>query len=746
MIDKIIGAFAFLRTFFPVKLFLLHLRRSHILLFFWLILFLFTNKLLGVSYGFPYLFLTPEYKGVVGFWSFSIVGITSGLFIMAFHISSYIYYSYRFPFLATLNKPLYKFCLNNSILPLLFYGLYIFQISRTLDSEGYGLSQIFINLFGLLLGTILTISFSFTYFFGTIKGLESIDKDGKERNPLKPLKGLIKKNKEVEEGDNRKGRNRVKYYLKSPISVKLTRGTAHYKKEILKKAIQEHHFSASIYFVILILVVAALNFKALMIPAGASVFIIFSLYLMVTGAIYTQLKTWTLTAGLIAIVVFNYFSGFEQFKHRNDAFGMDYKSEKAEYSYENLYALTTDSIVNLDKKKALESLENWRAKFPEDSIPYLVVLNVSGGGLRSSYWTTKVLQELDKSAFKGQVLNHTHLITGSSGGMLGAAYYRELDYLQRYGSLDLEKVNAQYLNKIGQDALNPVAFNLAVHDLFLSFNSVDYKGVKYSMDRGYAFDQKFNENTGGILDKSFSDYQELEFQSKTPTLLLAPTIIGDGRRLLMSTQGISYLCVQPSYLSFNNEKNFDAVEYSRLFKNQGAGNLSFLTALRLSASFPYITPLVNLPSRPEIELIDAGVRDNEGLELALRYLHHFKPWIKENTKGVLILQIKANRPDEIAISGNDQTRLDQLTLPIKGVFQSFNNLQVYNKVLISELSNEILDFPVEILRFSLSVKKDNVSLSWHLTETEKRNINAAFNHLNNQTELEKLEYLLHNSD
>ena len=701
---------------------------------------------MGVSYGFPYLFLTPEYNGVVGFWSFSIVGITSGIFVMAFHISSYIYYSYRFPFLATLNKPLYKFCLNNSIIPLLFYGFYIFQISRTLDSEGYGLSQILINLSGLLIGTIVTISFSFTYFFGTIKGLENSDNDAKERFPLKPLKGLIKKDKDVEEGDSRIGRNKVRYYLKSPISVKLTRGTSHYKKEKLKEAIQEHHFSASIYFVILILVVVALNFKVVMIPAGASVFIIFSLYLMVTGAIYTRLKTWTLTAGLAVIFILNYFSGFDKFNHRNDAFGMDYKAEKADYSYENLYALTTDSIVGIDKRKALESLENWRAKFPADSLPYLVVLNVSGGGLRSSYWTTKVLQELDKTAFKGQILNQTHLITGSSGGMLGAAYYRELDYLQNQGRLKLDKLNAEYLNNIGQDALNPVAFNLAVHDLFLSFRKVEYKGVKYSMDRGYAFDQKFNENTGGILDKSFSDYKKLEFQSKTPTLLLAPTIIGDGRRLLMSTQGMSFLCVQPSYLSFDNEKNFDAVEYSRLFEKQGAENLSFLTALRLSASFPYITPLVNLPSQPEIELIDAGVRDNQGLELALRYLHQFKPWIKENTSGVLILQIKANRPDEIAIKANDQTRLGQLTLPIKGVLQSFNNLQVYNKVLLSEWSNEILDFPVEVLRFSLAVKKDNVSLSWHLTETEKRQINSAFDHLNNQTELEKLEYLLNRSN
>tara|TARA_R110002096_G_scaffold132768_3_gene283270 strand:+ start:33334 stop:35436 length:2103 start_codon:yes stop_codon:yes gene_type:complete len=697
---------------------------------------------LGVSYGFPYLFLTPEYLGSVGFWSFTIVGVTSGLFVMAYHISSYIYYSYRFPFLATLSRPLYKFCLNNSILPLVFYGFYIFQITQTLEAEGYGILQILINLSGLIIGSVLTISFSFTYFFGTIKGLETPDKDGKERNPLKPLKVLIKKDKELSESGNKHGKNKVSHYLKSPISIKLTRDSSHYGKQKLKEAIQEHHFSASIYFVILILLVVALNFKSFSIPAGASVFIIFSLYLMVTGAIYTRLKTWTLTVGIAVILILNHFSGFDKFKHSNYAFGMDYQAEKAEYSYENLIALSADSILSLDRRLALQSLENWRAKFPVDSPPHLIILNVSGGGLRSSFWTVKVLQELDKSVFGGNLLNNTHIITGSSGGMLGAAYYRELDYLERIGRLKIEKENSKYLSNIGQDALNPVAFTLAVHDLFLALGTIEYKGKEYGKDRGYSFDQKFNENTEGILDHSFADYRNLEFQSKMPTLLLAPTIIGDGRRLIMSTQGMSFLGVHPSYLSFENDKNFDAVEYSRLFKNQNADSLSFLTALRLSASFPYITPLVNLPSEPEIELIDAGVRDNEGLELSLRYLHQFKSWIRDNTKGVIVLQIKANRPDELAIVGDSQTRLDQISQPIKGVFQSFNNLQIYNKALLSEWSNEILDFPVEVLRFSLAVKKDNVSLSWHLTENEKRNINFAFDHLNNQTELEKLEYLL----
>ncbi len=686
-----------------------------------------------MSYGFPYLFLTPEYQGEVGFLAYSIVGITSGLFVMAFHINSYIYYSYRYPFLATLNRPLWKFCLNNSLIPLLFYGLYIIKIFITLRAEGEGFLDILFDISGLLIGSVLTISFSFSYFFGTLKTLDLPTKEGKDRKVLKPLNLLINKEKEV---SNRalENNSNINHYLKTPFSIKLARKASHYNKKVLMDTIQQHHFSASIYFVILILLILALNNFSLMIPAAASLFLIFSLYLMIIGAFYSRLKTWTVTLGIFGFLVLNHLSGWDQFKSTNYAFGMNYDVEPAAYSYEQFDRITTDSIVEIDKQRALESLENWKAKFNSSEKPKLLILNVSGGGLRSSLWTVKVLQELDK-ALGSEVYEQIHLITGSSGGMLGAAYYRELRFQNDKKELDYFPQDEHYLYKIGQDALNPVAYTLAVNDLFFRFHRVEYSGRKYPKDRGYAFDLKFNQNTDFVLNHEFDHYKNLEFESQLPTLILAPTIVNDGRRLLMSTQGLSFLTHEPSFLSLNSEKSHDAVEFSRLFREQSADKLSFVTALRLSASFPYITPLVNLPSQPSVELIDAGVRDNEGLEITLRYLKEFKGWIKNNTSGVHIIQIKANRPNEIPIKESKKTKLDQIALPINGVVQSFNNLQIYNKSILTNWSSEVLDFSMEVSRFSLFEKEDKVSLSWHLTEEEKRTILQTFQNKSNQKEL-----------
>lgn len=730
LLNRIKDLWYFAITFFPIQLLLLHLRRSLLLIIFWLILFALTGGYLADSYGFRYLFLTPEYLDEVNFFSYFIVGIMSGLFVMAFHISSYIYYSYRYPFLATLNRPLWKFSLNNSIIPVGYYLFYIYNITDLLIQEHYTAQTILLNVTGLLAGTILTISFSFTYFIGTIRTLEIPDEQGRERNPLKPLKGLMRTKRHYVD----KPRATVNYYLKSPFSLKITRGVQHYSPEKLLETIQQHNFSASVYFVVLILIVIGLSlvsdYRIFMIPAGATVFLILSLYLMITGAFYTRLKTWTVTIGVIALLVLNYLSGFKQFHSLNYAYGMNYKTPPAKYNYAAFDSLTTDSIVNYDRAQTLQQLENWRKKYKGPGKPKMIILNVSGGGLRSALWSLEVLQKLDK-ATDGKIYNQMNLITGSSGGMLGAAFYREMKYRYKYHLVDINPDSDTLGELMGKDLLNPVCFTLAVNDLFFRLRKVNYGNYSYPIDRGYAFDQRLDENTLGVLNRKFKEYYSLEMSAEMPAMVLGPSIVGDGRKMLMSSLGVSYLTFSRPYSGIGRLKEYDAIEYSRFFNKQDAGNLSFLTALRLSASFPYITPLVNMPSDPSIELIDAGVRDNEGFELALRYIFKFRKWLKENTSGVMVVQLKANRPDEIPIESVRETKLDQLIMPIGGVLQSFHNLQIYNKSLLMELSREELDLPVKIYRFSLFNEKDEVSLSWHLTETEKRSvINTFYNDIN----------------
>jgi hypothetical protein len=740
LINWIKDRWYFFTTFFPVQLLLLHFRRSHLLVIFWLVIFGFTSGHIAESYGLRYLFLSPEYLDSVNFFSYFIVGVTLGLFIMAFHISSYIYYAYRYPFLATTSRPLWKFSLNNSFIPGIYFVYYAVTATRFLGNEGISWPYILLFVAAVFLGALVIITITFYYFTHTIRILEDPQEHSKEVGALKAIPQIIKASKKIKPH----GKAGINYYLKGPFSIKLARDAGHYKTSLLLDTIQQHHFSASIFFVILIVSIIGLSlishYSIFMIPAGATIFLIFSLYLMVTGAFYTRLKTWTVTIGILVIVGLNFISGIDKFKSLNYAYGMNYKAEPAIYSTANFDALSSDSIVAYDKARARLTLEKWKLKNKKTK-PKLVILNVSGGGLRSALWSIEVLQQLDKHT-NGEIYPNIHMITGSSGGMLGAAFYRELKYLQQQNICPIDLNGDSIKTLMAKDLLNPVTYTLAVNDLFFRLKDVSYNNINYPMDRGWSFDKRLNENTLGVLNKTFGGYTALEQNSEMPWMVLGPTIVGDGRKLLMSTLGTSYLTYTKPYQGVGHDREYNAVEFLRLFKNQGAADLSFLTALRLSASFPYITPLVNMPSKPDIQLIDAGVRDNDGFELSLRYIFAMKQWLKENTSGVVILQIKANRPDEIPIKDETVTTIDKMVLPIGGVLKSFHNLQIYNKSLLMELSRDELELPVEVVRFSLLHDRKDVSLSWHLTNYEKQEIVETFDSESNQKAMKALLRIL----
>jgi hypothetical protein len=90
--------------------------------------------------------------------------------------------------------------------------------------------------------------------------------------------------------------------------------------------------------------------------------------------------------------------------------------------------LCTKEKVEADRRNMISILEKWKQN-QDSARPLLVLLNTSGGGHRSATFTVSMLQALD-SLTHGAIMKKIFLITGASGGMVGATYFREL-YLQR---------------------------------------------------------------------------------------------------------------------------------------------------------------------------------------------------------------------------------------------------------------------------------------------------------------------------
>src|SRR5438270_12027452 len=86
---------------FPVQLLLLHFLKAQVLLIFWCILFLTVTGNFMKIFGANTLFLAPEYLGNVNAAASAITGVTTGIFIMSWNITTFILHSQRFRFLAT---------------------------------------------------------------------------------------------------------------------------------------------------------------------------------------------------------------------------------------------------------------------------------------------------------------------------------------------------------------------------------------------------------------------------------------------------------------------------------------------------------------------------------------------------------------------------------------------------------------------------------------------------------------------
>ena len=112
---------------FPIQLLFLHFRKYQVLLLFWFILFSTVNGSFMKTFGADSLYLAPEYLGNVNAISSAIVGMSIGMFIMSWNISSFILFCKHFRFLSATTNPFLKYCINNSIIPIIFLVFYFIK-------------------------------------------------------------------------------------------------------------------------------------------------------------------------------------------------------------------------------------------------------------------------------------------------------------------------------------------------------------------------------------------------------------------------------------------------------------------------------------------------------------------------------------------------------------------------------------------------------------------------------------------
>jgi hypothetical protein len=322
----------------------------------------------------------------------------------------------------------------------------------------------------------------------------------------------------------------------------------------------------------------------------------------------------------------------------------------------------------------------------------VVIICVSGGGLRAAVWAHAILRRLDSELAaetddqKG-FSAHVRVIAGASGGMLGASYYvstlpgisKEVP-CPRSRDERQEQLAEEFRALAGADFLTPIAQDMMFRDLPHFFSPWPRQ-----YDRGMALQDAWVRDLpyGLALRRTFAELKEPEQLGRCPSLIFSPMVVEDGRRLLLSNLDLRYVASNDGNLlngaapSEQGRYSREALEFGRLFPD---ARMDLATAARLSASFAYFSPSPHLPTIPTRRVVDAGYYDNDGTSVAASFLFSGMNtrWFQEYASGVVLIQIRdtgtqTDRRLDPPLAHKSATPLDhaleQLTTPPEALYR-----------------------------------------------------------------------------
>jgi hypothetical protein len=517
-------------------------------------------------------------------------------------------------------------------------------------------------------------------------------------------------------------------FISGKLRIEKSTDLAHYHPRVMSKIMNRHHrnviFAAFFSYLLLLVMGVYMEVPFFRIPAGAGFLLLFAIVMGFVGAFKYFMRSWEAIGWVIFALLLSVMVHYKLFDLRSIAYGLNYQTPEAQrpvYNYTSLKEKFTPQRYYDDQFTEEKRLKKWKKASGQNDSAVMVIIISSGGGSRSSYWTLHCLQYLD-SLSNGNLFKKTVLISGASGGMIGASYWRGIhDACQQ--NLLKDPYDHRYLNNMGKDLLNSIIFSFASVDLISPFNKISLAGYSYTRDRGYAMEQEMIANTEGVLDHNFRYFKDREAAGQIPQLVVNSTVVNDGRKLMMSSQPISYLTM-PSYALKDPYPVIDAIDYSALFEGNDPLNLRLTSALRMNATFPFVLPVVRLPTNPYMNIMDAGLRDNFGVEIANRYVQVLSNWIRRHVKSVIVLEVRDTREYDVSDPTTESSLGNMMVDPFFAIQNKWECFQSYKHAYIKDhvpgyIGNKIKYFT---LAYVPREQTKYAALNFHLTRLEKEDL------------------------
>jgi hypothetical protein len=405
----------------------------------------------------------------------------------------------------------------------------------------------------------------------------------------------------------------------------------------------------------------------------------------------------------------------------------------------------------------VDALRAWHAEVTTEepgTKPKLVLVATSGGAYRAGFWTAMLLDKLGECDRDGKlpgIARNIRLITGASGGMVGGAYFAAL--AARGGGVPQEGIVARIeadtvahqRSKAGgerrwpirRDSLTAVLQQMLRRDLPSLL--LPWAPAK---ERGRVLDDQWE-----TLHLTFAELRAAEAAGRAPSIVFSPMLVESGAPAFFANLKLDDIRSDGAAAARDRgapeAENSESVEvfaaFPEAYLHDEGGNpvpdpagpgaaahraalrgVTLATAVRLNATFPYISPAVSLPTGPsKRRLVDAGYYDNYGVDLATAYLNNpeIRDWAVTNCSGVAVLQVRAF-PEERPVKPASRLgrALHFVTSPAEALFAARAASQMFrNNQQLRLVRRAYPEGFLEVFTFEASVE---ASMSWYLADDE----------------------------
>jgi hypothetical protein len=283
---------------------------------------------------------------------------------------------------------------------------------------------------------------------------------------------------------------------------------------------------------------------------------------------------------------------------------------------------------------------------PDDNHPNgrLTLVATAGGGIQAAAWTARVLtglqEEVKADTPNRSFANSIAAISSVSGGAVGTMFF-----VDRYhtgggeqgfpGGADLSKI----VDDAQAPALSDVAWAMVYPDLTRAIIPFSKRPSDRLIDRGWALEQTWRRRRH--LDATLDDWRSGVSDGFRPAVIFNSTIVESGEPLLLTTTDLE-------------EPEIASLASKTLPSLLPRYDIPIVTAVRLAASFPFVTPAARalydpvsassqeLEAHAKYHVVDGGYYDNYGIYGLLQFLGQaLNTTPKDKIPDILILQIRS---------------------------------------------------------------------------------------------------------